>query len=114
MEYEKKGVVFRAAAEFEAAGGVRHGFSTRLGGVSTGTWASMNLGTTRGDDPDHVRENYRRFCAAIGADVHSVVMSNQVHESHVRVVTRPTSRATFSGPRAIGPTGCLPTSRAWC
>jgi YfiH family protein len=80
-------VVYRAAEEFNAAGGVIHGFSTRAGGVSTGIWASMNLGITRGDDPDHVRENYRRFCGAIGADDAAVVMSNQIHGDEVRVVT---------------------------
>ena len=87
LEHTRNGVVFRTAADFEAAGGVHHGFSTRFGGVSTGIWASMNLGTTRGDDPGHVRENYSRFLAAIGAEGSAVVMSNQVHGSQVRVVT---------------------------
>ena len=63
-------------------------FSTRLGGVSTGIYASLNLGSTRGDDPDCVRENYRRFFqAAIGADLTQVAMSNQVHGDVVRPVT---------------------------
>lgn len=47
----------------------------------------MNLGTTRGDLPDNVRENYRRFCAAIGTDFTKIVMSNQVHSCHIRAVT---------------------------
>lgn len=80
-------MVFRTAEAFEEGGGIVHGFSTRLGGVSTGVWTSMNLGTTRGDHPDHVRENYRRFCAAVGADTGSIVMSRQVHGDTVRVVT---------------------------
>lgn len=81
------GVVFHTCNAFDAAGGAVHGFSTRLGGISTGIWASMNLGTTRGDDPDHVRENYRLFCHAVGADCAGITMSNQVHGDHVRVVT---------------------------
>ena len=36
--------------------------TTRFGGVSTGQYASMNLGDTVGDDPQHVRENRRRLC----------------------------------------------------
>ena len=40
---------------------VRHGFSTRLGGVSEGYYASMNLSFDRGDDPEAVRENFRRI-----------------------------------------------------
>lgn len=65
-----------------------HGFSTRIGGVSTGIFTSLNLGHRRGDDPENVRENYRRFCAATGTDAAAIVMTNQVHGSEVKVVTR--------------------------
>ena len=67
--------------------GVRHGFSTRIGGVSPAPWDSLNLGVGRGDDMDRVRENYRRFCAALGVDEHRAVLSKQVHEDNVRHVT---------------------------
>ena len=42
-------------------GGVRHGFSTRRGGVSPAQWDTLNLGPGRGDAPENVEENYRRF-----------------------------------------------------
>ena len=67
--------------------GVRHGFSTRIGGVSPAPWDSLNLGVGRGDDMDRVRENYRRFCAALGVDEHRAVLSKQVHEDNIRHVT---------------------------
>lgn len=86
-ELQNNGVTFLAADSFLAAGGVAHGFSTRIGGVSKGIYTSMNLGSTRGDDPDCVKENYRRFCAAIGADVHRVVMTNQIHSTIIRTAT---------------------------
>ena len=50
-EQVRKGVTFLAADGIAAAGGTAHGFSTRLGGVSEGMWASLNLGVNRGDDP---------------------------------------------------------------
>ena len=50
----------------EQTGVVKHGFTTRLGGVSTGYCASMNISTTRGDDPAAVEENKRRLAGAIG------------------------------------------------
>lgn len=78
-------VTYLAAEGFGA--GVRHGFSTRLGGVSEGMWASLNLGVSRGDDPDHVRENYRRFFAAIGVEGGRLAMTNQIHGGAVRTVT---------------------------
>ena len=47
----------------------RHAFTTRYGGVSRGEFASLNLGSNRGDDPEAVRENYRRVCALMGAGI---------------------------------------------
>ena len=67
--------------------GVAHGFSTRLGGVSEGVYASLNLAPNRDDDPAHVRENVRRFCAALGADAGAMVFSSQVHGDTVRPCT---------------------------
>ena len=69
------------------SGKIRHGFSTRLGGASTAPWDSLNLDVGRGDSPDAVRENYRRFCAVLGADERRVVLTKQVHEDTVRVVS---------------------------
>ena len=87
IEQTKNGVTFYSADGIDAAGGAAHGFSTRLGGVSEGMWASLNLGTNRGDDPDHVRENYRRFFAAIGGSGERLAMANQVHGAAVHTVT---------------------------
>lgn len=86
-EHSVNGVVYLAAGGFHTAGGAVHGFSTRLGGVSQGIYSSLNLGVNRGDDPECVRENYRRFCAAIGTKPENVVFSSQVHGCGVRVVT---------------------------
>ncbi len=67
--------------------GIPHGFTTRMGGVSQGIWASLNLGKNRGDDPDHVRENYRRICEALGVDRDQLVFSRQVHGDAILPVT---------------------------
>lgn len=66
---------------------VKHGFSTRLGGVSEGCYASMNLSFTRGDREEDVRENFRRIADAIGVRCEDMVFSQQTHTSNVRVVT---------------------------
>ena len=47
-------------------GDVRHGFSTRLGGVSEGRHASLNLGRNWGDDLARVDENRVRLAHAGG------------------------------------------------
>ena len=87
IEETTGGVPFLLADGIRLAGGAAHGFSTRLGGVSQGMWASLNLGVSRGDDPEHVRENYRRFLSALGAEGEHLAMTNQVHGGKIRVVT---------------------------
>ena len=68
--------------------GIRHGFSTRLGGVSTGALSSLNLrGYQHGDTRENVQENYRRFCAVLGVDAEKVVLTQQEHTDNIRVVT---------------------------
>lgn len=82
--HEENGLVLLTSS---LLGGVRHAFSTRPGGVSPAPWDSLNLGPSRGDAPENVAENYRRFFACLGADEHRAVLSKQVHEDNVRHVT---------------------------
>ena len=84
LAHEENGLLIKTSTVLSD---VRHGFSTRIGGVSPAPWDSLNLGVGRGDDMDRVRENYRRFCAALGVDEHRAVLSKQVHENNVRHVT---------------------------
>ncbi|MDO4474684.1 MAG: peptidoglycan editing factor PgeF [Eubacteriales bacterium] len=86
-ENERDGVPFLSYPILENTGIVNHGFSTRLGGVSKGHCASMNISTNRGDDPEAVRENKRRIANAIGVDVEKMVFTNQTHTTNVAVVT---------------------------
>lgn len=65
----------------------RHAFTTRYGGVSRGGFSSLNLGSNRGDEPEAVRENYRRVCALMGADIDGCAVTKQIHGNTVRLVT---------------------------
>ncbi len=65
------------------AAGYRVAFTTRVGGVSEGPFASLNLGRKSGDDPEHADENRRIACAAIGADVEQLALNFQVHSARV-------------------------------
>ncbi len=67
---------------------INHAFSTRIGGVSTGEYKSMNLNFSRGDNPEVVTENYKIFCKATGFDYDSIVSSSQDHNTFVRCVTK--------------------------
>lgn len=83
--------------EVRAAHGVRACFTTRAGGVSTGPWRGLNLGSATGDDPSAVRENRSRVCAAIGADPERVTLVHQVHGTDVRRIDAPARPGRFTG-----------------
>jgi len=61
--------------------------TTRHGGVSSGTYASLNLGLHVGDAAGDVLENRRRAAAALGADPGDFVFCVQAHGPSVQVVT---------------------------
>lgn len=67
--------------------GTAHCFSTRLGGVSSGHLASLNLGMSRGDDPALVRTNYDILGSAVGFLPEQTVFTKQHHTDMIRVVT---------------------------
>ena len=69
--------------KLEQTGMVKHGFTTRAGGVSEGIFSSLNLSFTRGDREEAVRENYRRLAKALQVDDGSFVSSDQTHTTNV-------------------------------
>lgn len=72
-----------------------HGFSTRIGGISDGVYASLNLGMNRGDDEARVTENWRRFLEASGIKETKFVCGKQVHENHVHIATSEDARVAY-------------------
>jgi YfiH family protein len=58
-------------------------FTTRNGGVSSGPYASLNLGLLTDDEPENVQENRRRVCAAVSTDPERLAMNRQVHSATV-------------------------------
>lgn len=87
QENEKNGVYYLTYLLFEETKMVKHGFSTRLGGVSKGVCSTMNFSFSRGDREEDVRENFRRMSAALEVQEENIVFSNQTHTTNVRVVT---------------------------
>jgi YfiH family protein len=60
--------------------------TTRDGGVSTGPYASLNLGLHVGDSPLSVLDNRARVAAAMGVGLDELVFAEQIHQPTVRVV----------------------------
>ena len=83
VQENRNGLIYMRSDKIAA----RHAFTTRYGGVSTGDFYSLNLGSNRGDEPEAVRENYRRLCELMGAGIDDCAVTLQVHGNEVRVVT---------------------------
>lgn len=86
-EMTKNGVTWLSFPSLEKTGLVKHAFSTRMGGVSKAPYDTMNFSFTMGDDPEHVKENYKRMADALDVKAERMVLTYQTHTTNVRVVT---------------------------
>ena len=66
---------------------VKNAFSTRLGGVSTGFYSSMNLGFANGDDKEKVSRNFVLFAEACGFELDHIVRTKQTHTTNIHIVS---------------------------
>lgn len=106
------GPVWLSSELLAAPGGAAHAFSTRLGGVSEGVFSSLNLGHTRGDRPEAVRENYRRLLSAAGMpEMGRLVLARQVHGDALRVCTGADAGKGLDRPRDFEADGLMTDER---
>ena len=77
--------------------GVRHGFFTRQGGVSTGLYEGLNTGIGSKDDLAAVAENRRRVAEYLGGVPDDLAACYQIHSAVARV-----AEAGWKGDRPEG------------
>lgn len=65
-----------------------HAFCTRRGGVSKGSFSSLNVSDREGDDADSVRQNFERIASAFGFSPGNFLPIRQVHGDGIRVLDR--------------------------
>lgn len=80
------------AANLKAISGIRHGFFTRVGGVSTGLYAGLNCGIGSKDETARVLENRSRVAGHLGAASADVLTLYQVHSATALAVDGPIAR----------------------
>jgi YfiH family protein len=83
---EKNGLKLLGFDIFKGQEGLACAVSTRQGGVSTGPYAGLNLGSGTGDKIENVEENLALFCQALGADPARLERMRQRHTANVAVV----------------------------
>jgi hypothetical protein len=82
----ENGLVFYASEKFERLG-IRHAFSTRIGGISPAPFDSLNLGNPNGarvqDDYARIWANYAKLTKTIGCSGEPPLRVHQIHGADV-------------------------------
>jgi YfiH family protein len=78
-------IAYIVCEPLEEAGFI-NAFSTRLGGTSPLPKEALNLADLKGDAPENVDENRRRFLRAIGAEGATLVTARQTHSTERRFI----------------------------
>lgn len=73
---------------FDRCNYLKHLFTTRKGGVSSGIYESMNLSYSRGDDKECVDENFKRIADLFETSPEYIVCGAQTHTSNIKIVTK--------------------------
>lgn len=82
--------------------GIVHAFATRQGGVSEGSFASLNFGLKGGDPPERVAENLSRLAGTLGLEPGGCYRARQVHGRALREASREVSREALARAEADG------------
>lgn len=89
--------IFEDKAGFEAA------VSCRKGGSSPAPFDTLNMSFSAGDNPEHVRDNRKRFLQLLGIPSDQIISCHQVHGIHLEQVG-----AEYCGRGALDPDDALP------
>ena len=82
----KKGLKYLVFNHLQSSNLVTHGFTTRIGGVSTGCYHSLNTSFHVGDQDARVQQNRVQACRALGIDPYLLVAGRQVHGDRIWLV----------------------------
>jgi YfiH family protein len=83
------GAVYYQFEQWANESALQHGIFTRLGGSSQAPFAALNVGSTVGDDPAHVRANLRQIYETLDVDGKRACTVWQVHSADCIVVNQP-------------------------
>lgn len=90
--HEADGLTYVTTPALDASEGFCHAFSTRLGGVSAGPFASCNMGMALGEESANVAENRRRLFKALRLPHGPLTTLKQVHSADVVAIRPPAKR----------------------
>lgn len=87
LNYGTSGQWYGTFTHFSALA-IKHGISSRFGGVSKPPFHSLNVALHTGDCDESVIINRQLFCQGIGINSEHIVTAQQLHTDHIAVVTK--------------------------
>lgn len=84
---EVNGLQYYIIPSFEETGLVKHGFTTRVGGISSEPFNTLNLGLNTEDDKENIMKNFECVSNAFNVPMGKMVLSDQVHGTAIRIIT---------------------------
>lgn len=85
---DRKGIKYYTIPLFEETALTVHAFTTRIGGVSKDPFKSLNFGFKTGDNEKDIFINYESICEVLDTKLEDCVLSDQVHKTNIRIVTK--------------------------
>lgn len=77
------GVAIVRADNLSCIDGLEHGFSTRIGGISSAPFDSLNLGLSRNEPRENILRNFRILSDSFSIDYNTFAVVNHEHGSNV-------------------------------
>jgi YfiH family protein len=90
-----------SAATLASLDGIRHGFFTRQGGVSTSIYGSLNCGLGSRDETENVKANRARVAETLGLAPDRLLTLFQVHSAKAVIAKQPWDAASAPEADAI-------------
>jgi YfiH family protein len=87
VKREGSGIPYYSCLALESVSGLRHGFSTRHGGIEHLSETSLNLGYVSWDNRKRVKENRQRFLAALNLESANLTALQQIHSDRFIIIT---------------------------
>ncbi len=87
LKFTQRGPIqYFASEDFLRQPSIVHGFCTRIGGVSVGSYATLNVSPREGDPPEQVRMNWQRLASAFEIPCEQFFVVNQVHGEQFLII----------------------------
>lgn len=84
----KNNLAYLTFKELDKYNFINHAYSTRLGGISKNEFKSLNFGYKTNDNIESINKNYDIFCETMNIKKQNLVLTSQIHEDRIAIVTK--------------------------